>query len=187
MKRRRRREEAANVSSAAATVRPRLQKGYPMVSVRVSAFAFFAVMLIILPLASAISSSKRDENEAIIKRYCEAWKKSDLPTMLGLYHDEFVLRYFGRSPLAGEHRGKAAALGVLAKVQKLTNRQLLEIRDVLASDDHAIVIARERFERDGMRLEANRIFVYRIRDGKLGECWVYDEDQRAVDEFWRGI
>jgi uncharacterized protein len=158
-----------------------------MVSVRVSFVAFFAVISIVLPLASAVSSSKRDENEAVIKRYCEAWKKGDFPTLTSLYHDEFVLHYFGRSPLAGEHRGKAAALGVLAKVQKLTNRQLLEIRDVLASDDHAIVIARERFERGGMRLEANRIFVYGVRDGKLGECWVYDEDQRAVDEFWKGI
>jgi uncharacterized protein len=158
-----------------------------MTKVHVSAVAVLAVMLLILPLTSAISSSKRSENEEIIKRYCEAWKKGDFPTMLGLYHDEFILHYFGRSPLAGEHRGKAAALGVLAKVQKLTNRQLLEIRDILASDDHTIVIARERFERDGKRLEANRIFVYRIRDGKLGECWVYDEDQRTVDEFWSGI
>jgi uncharacterized protein len=185
--RRRRVEAAAHISGVAAVIRPRLQKGDPMASARVSAVAVLAAMLIILPLASAFSSSKRDENEAVIKRYCEAWKKGDLPALLSLYHDEFVLRYFGRSPLAGEHRGKAAALGVLAKVQKLTNRQLLEIRDVLASDDHAIVIARERFERDGKRLEANRVFVYRIRDGKLGECWVYDEDQRAVDEFWSGI
>jgi ketosteroid isomerase-like protein len=158
-----------------------------MALVRVSAVAVLAIIFIVLPLASAISASKRDENETIIKRYCEAWKKGDLPTMFGLYHDEFVLRYFGRSPLAGEHRGKAAAIGVLGKVQKLTNRQLLEIRDVLASDDHAIVIARERFQRDGKQLEANRIFVYRVRDGKLSECWVYDEDQRAVDEFWNGL
>jgi uncharacterized protein len=158
-----------------------------MALVRVSAVAVLAIIFIVLPLALAISASKRDENEAIIKRYCEAWKKGDLPTMFGLYHDEFVLRYFGRSPLAGEHRGKAAAIGVLGKVQKLTNRQLLEIRDVLASDDHAIVIARERFRRDGKQLEANRIFVYRVRDGKLLECWVYDEDQRAVDEFWSGV
>ena len=157
-----------------------------MTLVRVGAVAVLATISIVLPLAAAISASKRDENEAIIKKYCEAWKKGDLPTMFGLYHDEFVLRYFGRSPLAGEHRGKAAVIGVLGKVQKLTNRQLLEIRDVLASDDHAIVIARERFERDGKQLEANRIFVYRVREGKLWECWVYDEDQRAVDEFWEG-
>jgi uncharacterized protein len=158
-----------------------------MASVRVSAAAVLAAILFLLPMTSAISSAKRDENEALIKKVCEAWKKGDVQTIFGLYHDEFVLHYFGRSPLAGEHRGKAAALGVLAKVQKLTNRQLVEIADVLASDERAIVIARERFERDGKRLEANRIFVYRIRDGKLGECWVYDEDQRAVDEFWSGI
>jgi ketosteroid isomerase-like protein len=158
-----------------------------MTLVRVSAVAALATISIILPLASAISSSKRDENEAIIKRYCEAWKKGDLHTMFGLYHDEFVLHYFGRNPLAGEHRGKAAAIGALGKVQKLTNRQLLEIRDILASDEHAVVMAREKFGREGKQLEANRIFVYRVRDGKLSECWVYDEDQRAVDEFWNGL
>jgi ketosteroid isomerase-like protein len=158
-----------------------------MTRIHVSAVAGLVAILIVLSLTSAVSSSKRDENEAIIKKFCEAWKKSDAPTMFSLYHDEFVLHYFGRSPLAGEHRGKTAVLGVLAKVQKLTNRQLVEIRDLLASDSHAIVIARERFERDGKQLEANRVFIYRIRDGKLGECWVYDEDQRAVDEFWRGI
>jgi hypothetical protein len=158
-----------------------------MTLVRVSAVAVLAAIPIILMLASAIGASRRDENEAIIKRYCEAWKKGDIPTLFGLYHDEFVLHYFGRSPLAGEYRGKAAAIGALGKVQKLTNRQLLEIRDVLASDEHAIVMARERFGRDGKQLEANRIFVYRVRDGKLSECWVYDEDQRAVDEFWNGL
>jgi len=34
-------------------------------------------------------------------------------------------------------------------VQQLTNRRLLAIEDVLANDDRAVVIARERFERDG--------------------------------------
>jgi len=39
-------------------------------------------------------------------------------------------------------------------VQQLTNRRLLAIEDVLANDDRAVVIARERFERDGRVLEA---------------------------------
>jgi ketosteroid isomerase-like protein len=63
---------------------------------------------------------------------------------------------------------------------------LLEIHDVLASDDHAVMLARERWERDGRTLEVRRVFVYHIRDGKLAEAWAYDDDQRAVDEFWGG-
>jgi ketosteroid isomerase-like protein len=80
--------------------------------------------------------------------------------------------------------GKAAALAVLARVQQLTNRKLVEIHDVLVSDEHAVVLARERFERDGQQLEMKRVLVYHIRDAKLAEGWVYDDDQRAVDEWW---
>lgn len=127
---------------------------------------------------------RREENERAIRRYSEAWQSNDVPTMIDCYHDDVVLHYFGRSPLAGEHRGKPAALAVLARVQQLTNRRLLEIHDVLASEDHAAILARERFERDGRQLELRRVLVYHLRDGKLVECWLYDEDQRAVDEFW---
>jgi ketosteroid isomerase-like protein len=128
--------------------------------------------------------SGRATNEAVVRRYCDAWRQGDLATIMDCYHDDLVLHYFGRSPLAGEHRGKAAALGVLARVQQLSNRQLVEIHDVLASEDHAIVLARERFERDGRSHDARRVLVYHVRDGKLAEAWIYDDDQRAVDALW---
>jgi ketosteroid isomerase-like protein len=131
-----------------------------------------------------MTASRRAANEAAIRRYCDAWKSGDLAALVDCYHDDLVLHYFGRSPLAGDHRGKPAALSVLARVGQLTGRRLLEIHDVLASDEHAVLLARERFERDGRELELNRVFVYHVRDGKLVEGWVYDEDQRVVDEFW---
>jgi uncharacterized protein len=79
-------------------------------------------------------------------------------------------------PLASTHRGKATCLALLQKVRERTNRQLLEIRDVLASDTHAVILARERFERDGRILELNRVLLYHVRDAKLAERWIYDED-----------
>jgi hypothetical protein len=127
---------------------------------------------------------ERAMNEAVIRRYCDAWERGDLGAILGSYHDDIVLHYFGRSPLAGMHRGKQAAVQVLARAQRLTNRKLVEIHDILVSDDHAVVLARERFERDGRMLELERVFVYHVRDDRLAECWLYDQDQRAVDEFW---
>ena len=132
----------------------------------------------------ASGTSKRAVNDAVIRRYCDAWRRGDLAAIVECYHDDVVLHYFGRSPLAGDHRGKAAALGVLAKVQQVSGRRLLEIHDTLAGDEHAIVLAREQFERDGTRLEAKRVLVYHVRDEKLAECWIYDEDQRAIDELW---
>ena len=29
-----------------------------------------------------------------------------------------------------------------------------------------------------------RVFVYTVRDDKLAECWLYDEDQPFVDTLW---
>lgn len=135
--------------------------------------------------SSSVSSSQK-ANEAAVRRYATAWEKNDLATIVDCYHDEMVLHYFGRSPLAGTHKGKPAVLAALKKVGQLTNRRLLEIVDVLASDKHGMIVARERFERDGRVLELKRVLIYQVRDGKLAECWIYDEDQRAVDEYYSG-
>lgn len=120
----------------------------------------------------------------VITRYCDAWQRGDMPALVDCYSEGFTLHYFGRSPLAGDHVGKPAALATLAKATQLTGRQLLEIHDSLASDDHAVVLARERFQRDGKSLDVSRVLVYHVKDGRLSECWLYDDDQRAVDEFW---
>jgi ketosteroid isomerase-like protein len=128
----------------------------------------------------------REETEAVVRAYCEAWEAGDVAAIFGLYHDDFTLHYFGQSPMAGDHVGKAAAVQALGKVQTLTNRKLVEIHDVLSSADHGAVLAKERFEQGGKTLEVNRILLYHVKDGKLAECWLFDDDQRAVDEFWGG-
>jgi uncharacterized protein len=129
-------------------------------------------------------TADRNANTAIVRAYAQAWQDGDAATLVGFYHDEFVLHYFGQSQLAGNHVGKPAALAALAKVQQLTNRKLITVHDVLAGPGHGAILAHEKWERDGRTLEVPRMFVYHLRDGKLSECWVYDDDQRAVDEFW---
>lgn len=123
-------------------------------------------------------------NEEVIRRYCDAWSRGDLAALVDCYHDDFTLHYFGQNPLAGDHVGKPAALMAMAQVQQRTNRRLLEITDAVAGRNRGVVLARERFERDGQTRDFDRVLVYRIEDGKLRECWIYDEDQRAVDIFF---
>ena len=121
---------------------------------------------------------------AVVQRYAEAWAANDLPRMIASYHDEVVFHYFGHSPLAGTHRGKAACLAVLKQVSEKANRRLVQIRDVLAGEHFGLIVAVERFERDGRAAQVERMLRYRVRDGKLAECWVYDADQRLIDGFW---
>ncbi len=32
-------------------------------------------------------------------------------------------------------------------------------------------------------IEVDRLLVYRVTDGLLAECWVYDQDQRLIDSI----
>jgi len=124
-----------------------------------------------------------DHTRQAISRYASAWLAGDRPALAACYHDDFTLHYFGRNLLAGDHKGKAAALAVLAEVTRRTNRRLLAIIDIMAGPERGALLVRERFERDGKIAELERLLVYAVRDGLLGECWVYDQDQTLVDAF----
>ena len=119
----------------------------------------------------------------VVNTYVQAWKAGDLPAIFACYHDDFTIHYGGASPLAGAHRGKAAALAALAEVSRKTHRQLVEIVDVMVGEDRAAVLARERFSRDGREALVERLLVYTARDGLLHECWLYEADQGLVDSF----
>lgn len=124
----------------------------------------------------------RDDIYTVVKRYADAWVANDMATIIDSYHDDVVFHYFGHSSLAGVHRGKPACLAILKQVRDKTRRRLLEIRDVLAGTHFGLIIAVEQFEHRGSIVDVERILRYSVRDGKLAECWIYDEDQQLVDE-----
>ncbi|MDQ0016654.1 ketosteroid isomerase-like protein [Variovorax boronicumulans] len=128
------------------------------------------------------SSAASSEIHAVVQRYADAWAANDLKGIFDCYHGEVVFHYFGQSPLAGTHRGKAACLAVLKEVKEKTNRRLVAIRDVLAGEHFGLIVAVEQFEYEGRTFELERLLRYAVKDGKLSECWIYDEDQRRVDE-----
>ena len=118
-----------------------------------------------------------------VSGYAAAWLAGDRQAMLASYHDEFTLHYFGANPLAGMHRGKPAALAILAEVTRRSHRKLLGIVDVMAGAERGALLVREIFQRDGKTAEVERLLVYSVRDELLWQCWVYDQDQALVDTF----
>ena len=123
------------------------------------------------------------ENLKIVKAYADAWQRGDLAALVALYHDDFTLHYGGANRLSGTHAGRDAALKALAEVSRATGRKLVEIVDVMAGATRATIVARERFDARGAVADLERVLVYRIADGCLRECWVYDADQALVDRF----
>jgi hypothetical protein len=119
-----------------------------------------------------------------VRAYATAWAAGDGATAISFYADDIVLHYFGQSPLAGDHAGKPAALAALARVSALTKRALPEIHDVIGSDTHAAILARESWMDGDNPVSINRVLLFHVDDGKLTECWIYDQDQRLVDAIF---
>ncbi len=132
-----------------------------------------------------MSAPTNTEITAVVQRYATAWAANDVRAIFDCYHDDIVFHYFGRNPLAGTHRGKPACLAVLKQVGQKTKRKLVAIKDVMAGEHFGAVLAVERFEKEegGESVVVERLLRYTVKDGKLAECWVYDEDQRLVDDW----
>jgi hypothetical protein len=117
-----------------------------------------------------------------LRAYADAWLAADLERVLGMYHDEIVLHYMGESPLAGTHTGKDEVLAVLGQASWRASRKLIEVEDVLIGESLGAILAVEDLGDPPRRVR--RVLLYRVEDGKLRECWLYDEDQRFIDQLW---
>ena len=124
----------------------------------------------------------REETERVLREYACAWLASDLEKVLASYHDDIELHYMGESPLAGTHKGRAAAFSALGQASVRTSRKLIAVEDVLVGDTLGALIAIEELGDPPRRVR--RVLLYRVQDEKLRECWLFDEDQRFVDHLW---
>ena len=124
----------------------------------------------------------RAETQQVLRDYADAWLAGDLERVLGAYHDDVVLHYMGGSPLAGTHVGKDAVLPVLGQASFRASRRLIAVEDVLVGETLGALLATEDLGEPARRVR--RVLLYRVEDGRLRECWLYDEDQRFVDALW---
>jgi len=121
------------------------------------------------------------EIRTAIERYAAAWTSGDRAAIAACYHDDFTLHYFGRHALSGDHVGKARALEALVEFTRRTKRQLVQIVATLAGSNRGAIVVREAL--GPKRIEVERVLVYSVAGGRLRECWVYDQDQEAIDEL----
>ena len=124
-------------------------------------------------------------NEDLLRKGFAAFTSGDLNAVQEFFADDIVWHVPGKSPLAGDYKGRDEVLGFLAKTMELTGGTFkLEVHDILAGDEHAVALTTATAEREGKQLNNNGVQVLHIRDGKLTESWLHPADQYAADEFW---
>ena len=123
-------------------------------------------------------------NEQIARSATEALSKRDMETFFSLQADDVVLHFPGRGPMAGDYQGQDGMARLFQQqAQLLDAPPEIEIHDVLASEDHAVVLNRVRATKGGQTSEQQQVVVMHIEGGKITETWLQFSDQQALDEF----
>lgn len=125
-------------------------------------------------------------NAEVMKRGYDAFNSGDMETLREIFSPDIVGHIPGKSSLSGDYKGLDEVLAMFGKLMELTGGNYsAEVHDILASDDHAVVLSKTKGSRpDGRTHEANTVEVYHLADGKITEFWALEEDQYRADEFY---
>lgn len=120
----------------------------------------------------------------LLRQGYDAFARGDLETVGSLF-DQAIEWHVSGGPLAGTYKGPDQVFGFFGQlIERSGGTFRLEIHDILASDEHVVVLVRERAEREDQVFDANAVHVWHIRGGKATEFWGIPEDVGAFERFW---
>src|SRR5438477_108133 len=93
-------------------------------------------------------------NEELVRKGYAAFLSGDMGALDELFADDIEWHAPGRNQLAGDYHGKEEVFATFQKLFELTGGTFkLEIHDILADDEHAVVLAKATAEYEGRKLE----------------------------------
>lgn len=132
------------------------------------------------------TSNEKARVEMARKGYT-AFNEADLAGAMETMADGIVWHVGGDNPLSGEYKGKDAVMEMLARFGQLTEGTYeADVHDILASEEHTIVIGTYTATRKG-RTHSSRFvdIIHATPTGQAKEFWRFNEDQAAEDQFFK--
>jgi ketosteroid isomerase-like protein len=125
------------------------------------------------------------DNGDLIRSGYEAFSKGDMETIAKIFAPDIRWSISGRNQISGTYNGQEETFAFFGRLIELTDGTFtVSVHDLLASDDHVVVLAKESASRNGKSLENDDVHVWHVADGKAKEFWGIARDQQEVDEFW---
>jgi ketosteroid isomerase-like protein len=99
--------------------------------------------------------------------------------------EDVVWHVPGTSPIAGEHRGKRAAIEYFELRRRLADDSMrLHPGGFLAGEDFVAQIVEGSAEIGGKQVAWSTIGVYRFEAGRVAEAWLVPSDLTKFDRIW---
>jgi ketosteroid isomerase-like protein len=109
-----------------------------------------------------------------------------MATLGELLADDVIWHVGGNGPLTGDYKGKDAVFGYFGKLMQVTGGTIkVEVHDILANDDHTIILVRQTAEKGGKKWDSRGVhIVHPDSEGRVKEFWGFTEDEAAADAFF---
>ena len=130
--------------------------------------------------------SQADENATVVRRGYDAFNTADMATLTEVMSENITWHTPGRSPIAGDHRGRDAAFAQFGRYGGETAGTFkATLLDVLPGDDGTVVgIHHNTGERNGKQLDVYCCLVFEVENGQITDGREHLYDLHAWDEFW---
>jgi uncharacterized protein len=122
-------------------------------------------------------------NEERFRQGYDLFGKGDIDTLRKDYFtDDVVWHASGNNALSGDYEGIDAVMESFMKTFQMTGGTFrLDVHDVLANDEHGVVIGNAWAQRDGEDYEWKFTHVVHFRDGKVAESWIMTDEPEKPD------
>ena len=124
-------------------------------------------------------------NIDLARRGYEAFGAGDMATLTELIADDAVWHIGGRNRLSGDYKGREAIFGLFAEIAEGSEGTMqIEIHDILANDDHVVVLNTVTAGGSRGDLSVNACDTLHMRNGQVTEFWTFGDDPYSWDEYW---
>ena len=124
-------------------------------------------------------------NVELTRRGYDAFANGDLAALAELIADDVTWHAQGVGPLSGDYHGRDEVFAFFGRLaQETAGTFRLDVNDILANDEHTVVLATLTATRGGKSVEVPVANVTRSRDGRITEFWSAVYDPKAAIDFW---
>lgn len=136
------------------------------------------------------ASPERDrELRDFLSTYWGSLMVGDMETFATIVDEECVVHYPGNHFLSGDHIGRPAIVDLYSKLYKIGIEQgtfIGEFVDGVTSADHVCALIKYRIIiAPGREVSGDAIGRFRIRNGQMYEYWLFERDQKMINDIVR--
>jgi len=124
-------------------------------------------------------------NEQLLRDAYGLFGKGDVAGFLALCTDDITFTVPGNNVMTGEYDGPGFAGDFMQRFMAHTQGAFREdIIDLVANDEHGVLLLEHRVEHDGQAVEYRTNHVVTLRDGKIASWREWPGDMKEFDRAW---